>query len=159
MRVIFLDFDGPMIPGRCYFMKNARVEGIPQFDPVAVGLVNRLAEKSKAKIVIHSNWRKGYYKGDVPLRDWIISQGLDPKHFHEDFFAPQKLSSDRFHDIQMWISDHPELKEFVILEDVMLSIGYERWLPNFVHIDYMEGFTWERYIKALDIFGEVETIL
>lgn len=156
-KIIFLDFDGPMIPGRAHFLPL--IHGHRSFDPVAVTLVNRLAEKAKAKIVIHSNWRKGYYKGDLPLRDWIISNGLKEEHFHKDFFCPMRMSSERYQDIGMWLDDHPDTKDFVILEDLPLFMGYERFIPNFVKIDYMEGLTWERYETALTIFGEKEIIL
>jgi len=100
MSVIFLDIDGVMLPGRAYALpENLRrqlllgkpgntgdlLDRLPvDFDPVAVALVNRLAEISGARIVLHSDWRRHYDK-DV-LFGHLVNQGLAADSIHVEWW-------------------------------------------------------------------------
>lgn len=152
--IIFLDLDGPMIPTRCFYMEG-QTEGTPtKFDPCAVGLLNKLAEEANAKIVLHSHWRKSYFHREAfpDFRVKLIEEGVKAEYLHADFECPRRLTSDRWHDIGMWLEDHEdEVTNFVILEDLPIPLGLSYYEPHTVKIDFDEGFTWNRYAEARKI--------
>ena len=156
MNIVFLDIDGPMIPARALFMQE-QTEGYPtRFDPCAVGLLNELCKRADAKIVIHSHWRKSFWHlENVPdIKKHLIEQGISEEHFHDVHLCPRKLTSDRWHDINMWVDDCDEdIDGFVILEDEEPHEHF-RHIHNLVAIDYDEGFTFERFNAALKVLGQ-----
>jgi hypothetical protein len=126
LKVIFIDIDGPLLSGNCHLLpcnvrlwenlckasdnnerrfetKKKYVLGA-SFDQAAVMLLNRLAQKSGAKIVIHSNWRKSV--GSAEAKTKLILEGVDESHFHEDYACTFKMNSSKQGDINGWLSKH-----------------------------------------------------
>lgn len=119
MNVVFLDIDGVLLSGRAWALPGNNLDGVPKggahvpimdvvkgvrFDPVAVALVNRLCERTGARLVVHSNWRRNVGLETTRLK--LVEQGIDGGHFHEDWACRWKLSSDKGHDIHDWLQDH-----------------------------------------------------
>lgn len=165
MNIIFLDFDGPMIPSRAYFMPQQTRPIVSVFDPAAVGLINRLAEKAEAKIVIHSSWRKTVLIDDTlvggSIKSHIIAQGIKEEYLHEDLCCPFKFTSNRWHDISFWLEDRPEVTNYVIIEDEPIPYGLEELFKDkHISIDFDEGLTFAKYKEALiKLTGNDETLL
>jgi hypothetical protein len=140
-KVIFLDFDGPMMPFRTYFMEGQTTPLPTLFDPVAVGMLNYLCQSTGAKIVLHTHRRKAfdarYYMENI--RQHCIDQGLKEEHFHEDFECPYRLSSNRWHDIRFWLEEHPEVEAFVIFEDEECTEIGKDIREAHIPIDFNEG--------------------
>lgn len=152
-KVIFLDFDGPMIPTRAYWLPNQTRPIVSIFDPVAVSLVNKLLEESQAQLVISSSWRN---KGLDTIKDMLTKNGMDPSVLHEDWETPQKFSSQRIHDIKWWLDDHPEVTHYVAIDDIDLDVEF---VPNAVLAGAYEGFSFRNYLEArgfLDAYNETE---
>jgi hypothetical protein len=141
-KVIFLDFDGPMIPVRAYWLPNQTKPIVSTFDPVAVSLVNKLIEDSGAKLVISSSWRM---QGFEEVMATLEKNGIDPKHVHEDWDTPAKFSSQRIHEIKWWLGDHPEVTHYVAIDDENLHVEF---VPNAVLADAYEGFSMRNYLEA-----------
>lgn len=165
---MFLDFDGPMIPLRAYFLQG-QTHPVSKFDPCAVGLINKLCKDAKAKIVVHSSWRKFHVEDTTGLeggsiRSHMIAQGLKEEYFHEDLLCPFRFSSSRWHDISEWLLDHEHISEYVVIEDEAIPYGLEeRFKPKVIQVHFDEGFTWLNFTHACDVLnvaklGELEIV-
>lgn len=150
-KIIFLDFDGPMIPLRAYFLPKQTKPIVSMFDPCAVSLLNKLIDESGAQIVISSTWGM---QGRVEIKKVLRKNGIDPKHLHKDWITPRKFSSSRHHEVKWWLDDHPEVTHSVAIDDE--SLHYDL-VPNAVKCDAYEGFSWRNYLEArvfLDAFTD-----
>lgn len=150
-KVIFLDFDGPMIPIRAYWLPTQTKPFVSTFDPVAVSLINKLILDSGAKVVISSTWRT---KGFDAVVELLTRNGVGPSNLHEDWATPAKLTSQRIHEIKWWLDDHPETTHYVAIDDETLDIDF---VPNAVQADTYEGFSLRNYLEArafLDAYSE-----
>lgn len=111
MKVVFLDVDGVL-------NRSRPVNGVQAFDlenwvmPHAVSNVNRVTRATGAKVVVSSTWRIG--KTVEQLRDMFAFVGLEAEIVDK---TPTSLSGYRGHEIDRWLQLHPEVKEFVILDD------------------------------------------
>ncbi len=58
MKIIFLDIDGVMKPGRAYWCEVRRntIEG--GFDPLAVAAINRICGRTGAYVVFNTTWNE-----------------------------------------------------------------------------------------------------
>lgn len=159
--IVFLDFDGPMIPQRAYFMEGQTRPYVMKFDPCAVSLVNRLCEKTDAQIVVHSSWRRAHtHIAAVPdLRTHMREQGLLEVYFHDDLFCPihETGTSSRWNDITQWMNKNEIPTQYVIIEDEICPNSYKELKEHMISVDFNEGFTWERYETALYRFGKEES--
>lgn len=139
--VILLDFDGPMIPMRAYFLPT-QTNPVSIFDPCAVALLNRLIAISQAKIVISSTWGR---QGLSTITDVLAKNNIDPSHLHEDWITPRKFSSSRSSECKWWLDDHPEVTHYVALDDEQLNYDM---LPHAIQCDPYEGFSWRNYLEC-----------
>ncbi len=157
-----MDIDGVLIPGRAYFA-DFQTQPIPtKFDPCVVGMVNRLCAKMGAKLVIHSNWRntepRRAAKDLTSLADHFVNEGIRREHLHADVLCPRKMTSTRWHDIQMWLDNHPEVdltpenERFWILEDTTPPQGW-KWTHRVVQTNFDEGLTVAQYMDILESSG------
>jgi hypothetical protein len=201
--IIFLDVDGVHLTGKYHMMevnKKKRLEIIESidkedrsadyaarkeyslstvFDPTTIMLVNRLAEKSGAKIVIHSNWRRTV--GHEATKNKLVEQGIKDEYFHEDYYCTYRMTSEKIHDINQWLDDHrvgesPRRPEPTFVnEEGYSKEAHEQWhidIENYgfdyviidddsiggygghdfqVMPDFDEGFTFEEYRIACGI--------
>lgn len=76
MRLLFLDIDGVLNSDLWYQQqKEASTTGLLQhLDPRCVKQLNKVLEKTQAKVVISSNWRKRYSK--TVIENALISAGF-----------------------------------------------------------------------------------
>ncbi|PPD51455.1 MAG: hypothetical protein CTY12_07830 [Methylotenera sp.] len=140
-KVIFLDFDGPMIPNRAFFLPN-QTPIYSIFDPCAVGMLNRLIALSDAKLVISSTWSS---KGIDVCKEVLDKNGVEGD-IHPDWTTPKRLTSSRTMEIGWWLADHSNVVDWVALDDERLDAGL---LPKFVQCDTHEGFSYRNYLEAL----------
>ena len=113
-KILFLDIDGPMIPGRAYMMPNQTKPLVQTFDPCAVGVLNTLCQEKGWRIVIHSSWVR--IMGDQETLDHCIAQGLKPQYFHKDAYCDEEINW-RYTRVAKWLAQHPEVTKYRILDD------------------------------------------
>ena len=175
MKVIFLDIDGVLNSARSFIANHPR--GLPTWktmderniatiDPIAVKLVNELAHRLEAEIVVSSSHRKWFYMrsysyeiGPTLDRPALITymHGLGIEK--EVIDATPVLSGEgriRGDEIALWLSKNSGVEKYVILDDDgdMLPIQKEK---HFVQTDNYNGFMFEDYQKAELILGQNET--
>ena len=160
MKVIFLDLDGVLNSERSFLaaapidpMEPSYHEYLTQrtIDPVAVGLLNRLALQLDARIVISSTHRKHFERSADPLAEmqaYFGQLGVDAARI---IGATPSLHKERGHEIQHWLDRQPWVTDYVILDDstdMLLS-----QLDHFVRVDGLVGLTAANYYQASSILG------
>jgi hypothetical protein len=113
-KILFLDIDGPMIPGRAYKLPNQTKPFVMTFDPVAVSIINNVCQQEGYQIILHSSWVRIY--GGQETYDHCITQGLKPESFHEDKWTGENENW-RYNRVAHWLADHPEVTDYIILDD------------------------------------------
>ena len=131
-KVLFLDIDGPMIPGRSWVIQPQTLW--TKFDPIAVATVVALLDKVGAKLVISSTWRvKGYERMVEALED----NGIDGSYLHEDWqtirWTETAFLDHRADEIREWLSRHPEITKFAVIDDGDLPI------ENLIRVTFPDG--------------------
>ena len=171
-KVIFLDFDGPVIPMRAWawnrFLDKKRLEAnkgedsgrwihLQKMDPCAVYMILDILDKTGAKLVISSSWRR---LGRERINEVLGFNDIDPEAvLHEDWRTsveqdePDFLSAEgpsqykgltRSERIQNWINNHPEITHWCWLDDMNMD------LPNGVRVCMWDGFMFTDYRKMLN---------
>lgn len=175
MKVVFLDVDGvlnstahllslkEMAPatseeeGTIFKVSPYLVRGYPKdvllhdirsVDSKAVALLNNLLERSGAKVVISSSWR---HLLPLPAMQGILEHhgfkgeplGMTPLQVTPPPGCPEAL---RGHEIQAWLTEHPEIDRFVILDDDTDMVHLE---DRLVRTEFAVGLTAEDVERAL----------
>lgn len=152
-KIIFLDVDGPLIPGRAMFLPN-QTQIMEVFDPCAVSLINKLCEINGYKLVIHSSWLR--IMGEKETYDHCISQGLKAEYFDDDAWCEGQINW-RYTRVAEWLKRHPDVTEYVILDDEPYSadLNHEIQHPvdlegHLILVDYWEGFSYKQFQQVRD---------
>jgi len=172
MRVVFLDIDGVLNNPGTYCddapWKQELQDGplrIP-VEPACMQRLNRLIAESRAKVVISSSWRLfaryqdlgpalarygfvGDVVGETPdlvndpvwLNAWRTREGAP--------FQYERI--ERGMEIREWLKAHPEVTEFVILDDCSDMAELKPWL---VHTDAVTGLDDPDVERALWLFPQ-----
>ena len=156
-KIIFLDFDGVIrIPVPT---SGPKIEA--EFCSERMKRVARLAEETRASIVISSDWRT-WQEGRENMA--ILLEPHIPREFlHEDWATPvlfEATDEDRTPraiprgaEIVSWLADHGEVDRFAILDD-MHSKHFPLMRECLVTCQLLDGFTEARFEKALEILTD-----
>lgn len=151
-KVVFLDFDGPLLPEKANLPRHSN--GCERMDPYAVLFVNRLLEDSDVKIVISSSHS---HSGREHCDKLLMTNGIDISAIHEDWRTPYKMSSDRTQEIAWWLENHPEVTTYVAIDDLTLSPDFVKYS---VRCDSFNGLTYANFLECryfLDILYQGES--
>lgn len=155
MKILFLDIDGPMIPGRLYFDRNMTYCNDRDcfiYDPVAVSMVNKICKTTGAKIVFNtahnSNGPMNGVKGVIYQG---LVNGIHAKNIHKEGHTlfPAKLS--REGGITNWIEVFGPVEKYCIIDDENFTDD-----SNLINVDFDIGMTFLTYKKAIDILGRLD---
>lgn len=152
-KVIFLDVDGVLnytlwyIDDRNPGNLNGQ-EG--DLDPLCIERINKLCEETGAEIVLSSDWRinNGAF---ARLERAGLHKILDKTPITIFGTYGSTYHFTRGEEIQMWLEWHPEVTNYVILDD--RTDFMEEQLPHFVHVNSYRGLTEEDYQLALNILS------
>ena len=159
MKVIFLDIDGVLNHENHYNWLYNTDEPTPlqrehpysEFNPNSVKELNRILDETNAKLVISSSWR---LDGIPVLQNIFKHIGL----YHKIFDVTPSLSYKynttlcRGKEIDYWLSKHPEVTRYVILDDDTDMEEYQ--LPFFIKTNpYNDGLNTEVANKAIEILN------
>jgi hypothetical protein len=160
MKVIFLDNDGVICLSNNWGSRNTkrRKAGIKasvpsselpvdirfdNFDKKAVRILNEILEETGAEIVVSSDWR--FYATLEELGEYYTSQGIIKKPIavtgmFKDLFPREwsalrfraDLELERYMEIQHWIDEHPEITNWVAIDDLDMSVSFlgDRFSPS-----------------------------
>ncbi len=113
MKIIFLDIDGVLNSEMYYRSVDRTIKDWSRFDPRVVDMIIDLVEESSAKLVMSSTWRFGAIK---QLNNELTKSGLK-KYLHKDWKTPQVYPSHRGTEIKMWLDEHADVVNYLILDD------------------------------------------
>jgi hypothetical protein len=119
MKVIFLDIDG-VLNGIAYQMSTT--EAPPLIDVSRLEILKELIDKSNAKVVLSSSWKKAWVKGQT--FDCIF------KNAGIDIYDTTPVLGRKNSEISAWLSAHSDIESFVILDDA--EGGWDELSPNVV---------------------------
>jgi len=157
--IIFFDFDGVL--NSIASMIGLGAPNI-HFDPVAVGLVHKLAAATNAKIVISSSWRIGRTVDELKMilnktshwrHDWSIVIDKTPAYGYGDvsFDFDFDMRLTRGSEIAQWRKNRKHTGRYVIIDDD--SDMREDQLLFFVKCNTADGFGLQQYIRALRLLS------
>lgn len=160
MKVIFLDIDGVLNSLRsCIGLGGYSNPGCfsrgesPRFDPVAVGLLRRLVERTGAQIVVSSTWRASCLENDNLKRALATWYGWE----NAPIIGRTKLGGGRRGpQIQEWLDAH-QVENYVILDDDADML--EEQMPYLVQTHFNMGLSYEHIKQAATILGMPENVV
>jgi hypothetical protein len=149
MKIIFLDIDGVICLSREWGsrmrkIKRWELEGgedeppviirFDNFNKMAIDVLNDIILTSGADIVISSDWR--LYATLDEMKDLFYQFGVikSPIDFTPELQTVTKRADIRVDEINLWLSNHPEVTNWVAIDDLDLSE-----LDNFVKTREREG--------------------
>jgi len=157
MRVLFLDFDGPMIPQRAYIYNAAQRDKMNKygliykyFDPCAAQNIKSVLEVTGAELVISSSWRRiGYHD----IADVLSINGLSKDYLHKDWATSTEPDATRADRILQWVEEHQDVTSWVAVDDEPLdneaAYGNVNMKGHFVQVSLEDGILHEHTGRIL----------
>jgi len=151
MKTVFLDIDGVLNYTDWYVSERnpGNLDGQEgEIDPMCVERVVRICQETGAKIVISSDWRVSSWGGTITRlervgmpSELIIDKTPYPwgVSFRKYMLDNENEYCTRGAEINMWLREHPECTNFVILDDRRDFTDDQQ--PHFVHINPKVGIT------------------
>ena len=159
MKTIFLDVDGVLNTSKT----TKRLECCEEFTFVDTRKILRLrdiVERTGAQIVLSSTWRFGA----DPRALFLERAGYD--ELRREFLrvrcpiwvdiTPIFPQAKRWQEINAWLELHPEVKEFIILDDVGEEL--KPLADHLVLTNMRDGLTKERAELAIQMLGEKKDV-
>ena len=142
MKVIFLDIDG-VLNGIEYQM--TATEEPPLIDKTRLVILKEIIDKSGAKVVLSSSWKKAWYP--QCLFDLVFCNAGIVVH---DVTPSVGRKRD---EITAWLKEHPETESFAIIDDA--EGGWSELLPRVVITDplHTRGLEKEHIEKVLRLLN------
>ena len=147
MKAIFLDFDGVItIPPRWYLKADK------------IKYIKRIVDETGAKIIVSSSWRMDtveetrknmIYKEKRCPRNKMLYWLIDNIY---DVTPVYGLGNGRGGEIQKYLNDHPEIENYVILDD-----DHDMWdsqIYHFVQTNYEDGITEVETVRAIKVLNK-----
>lgn len=157
MKVIFVDADGCMIDDgwadKCFAEEGYDPYDYDEFNPRSLRLLARLKEEENAEVVFSSSWRFDELSF-INAKEQFKIAGIQLYGYTTlDWHTGQT----RGDEIALYLAQHPEINNYVILDDVEINIALLR--PHWVKTTFKEGFTYEMYLRAKEILQSKKEII
>lgn len=150
MKVIFLDFDGVLNSAK--YLLSCGDCGMA-IDSTRMVLLRRIVDATNAKIVLSTSWREHWEK-DLAKCDstGALINSIFSKHGLQIWDKTPQLHTRREIEIKSWLDRHPEVKNFVVLDDSLLSANYLN--GHFIKTsNYFDGLDETDVQKAIDVLN------
>jgi hypothetical protein len=168
MKVIFLDFDGVLNPthymmclGKMWRESNGLIKSQDEFGHLFfqqnIDALNHILENTNAKIVVSSTWRMS---GKKVIEDMFFERNMNLAYSEffditPDHAQPQPsglwLADERGAEIQAWLDAHPEVTNYVIIDDQSDMLPSQ--MNNFVKVNQWHGLTMQDANNAIKILN------
>ena len=150
MKVIFLDFDGVLNSTK--YLLNSEAYGVA-IDPSRMVLLKQIVDAANAKIVLSTSWREHWEKDLAKCGSTgILINRFFSTHGLQIFDKTPELHARREVEIKSWLDRHPEVKNFVVLDDSLLSADYLN--GHFIKTsNYFDGLDETDVQKAIDVLN------
>lgn len=166
-KILFLDVDGPMVPGRGrMLLGNSFLKFGWTFDPIAVSMLNFVYWACPDTYIVVGSHRlydprmRSPYEG-VPdphtKQFWVrlLEENGVAVPLHEDWHTPRMefkgayIPRPKHQEVTDWLNQHPEVTHFVTLEDDLnggdnVSSSMRKKF-HLVGEDYNNGLSWDDF--------------
>ena len=124
MKVLFLDIDGVVNNKRT----DKKFRNLMAIDPAMAALIQRIVQNTGCEIILSSSWR-------------LFQNGRDEIERKVCKFADITpiLHAPRGHEIKVWLTLHPEIEHYAILDDAESILPEQR--ANFFQTTWESGLT------------------
>jgi len=154
MKVIFCDWDGVLNSVASLIYSNrTRLLGLSttpsheSFDPIACSNLQYILEElPDVQVVVSSTWRKN--KTLHALQEIFKINNILP----DRMIGMTPISKDRYRgkEIEMYLKEHPEVTDFVIIDD---DSDLKPYMDRLVQTDSRNGLTFTDAEKVIQLFG------
>jgi hypothetical protein len=119
VKVIFLDIDGVLNSEQ--YIRECDGCGIV-IDPSKMVLLKQIVDATGAKIVLSTSWREHWSKGTAQCDSTgVLMNSIFGAYGLQIFDKTPQLHTRREEEIRNWLDAHPEVENFVVLDDMLLS--------------------------------------
>ena len=155
MKAIFLDIDGviatPMSVRLNYLL--GRSPETQWYDGIALTYLGRLVARTKAIVVLTSNWRLDLDEENQQVKDIMDNLYAQLEAAGAPIYdvTPKLYGFDRSVEIGAWLDDHP-CETYVIIDDLACFADRPEVAEgHLVLITESDGIRWQHYQRALAI--------
>lgn len=150
MKIIFLDFDGVLNSAK--YLADCENQGVV-IDPSKLALLKQIIDATNARIVLSTSWREHWSKTPAECDDIgrFIEQTFS---FYglQIFDKTPVLRARREIQIRIWLDQHPQVQNFVVLDDMLLNADFME--GHFVKTSYhFDGLAEDDVQKAIEILN------
>lgn len=149
MKVIFVDADGCMIDDgwadKCLAEEGYDPYDYDEFNPHSLRLLARLVKETEAETVFSSSWRLDELSF-INAKEQFEKVGI---HLYGYTTLDWHTGQTRSDEIALFLAEHPEITNYVILDDV--EITNEILRAHWVKTTFKEGFTYDMFLRAKEI--------
>jgi hypothetical protein len=154
MRVIFLDFDGVLNSVASMIYNNRlKLQGLSDiptneaFCPISCSNLEYILEElPDVQVVVSSNWRKD--KTLNSLQEIFKINDILPKRMIDT--TPIAKDNYRGTEVDMYLKEHPEITDFVIIDN---DSDMEPYMDRLVQTDSRNGLTFTDAEKVIEMLG------
>jgi hypothetical protein len=154
MKIVFLDFDGPIIPAQSHMPERA-IES--KAWPDSVEALNRITDTTGAVIVVSSNWRSdGLHRMHELLKSWGVTGkviGMTPILFRK--IDSLWRAASRGEEIAEYLHGKTNVESFVILDD---DRDMEELEPYLIQTPFDVGLTEKDADRAIDMLTRAHDV-
>ena len=140
MNIIFIDIDGPLIPGRSYILGHR-----PGIEEIGAKFLKELCSRCDAKLVACTTYAG---RGKDLVLNMFVLKDIYERDFHSDWsikYPNRGLT--RQEAVKVWLEENPGVNNYVIIDDARHDD------PNWIEVHPEIGITLENYRKATNILG------
>lgn len=150
LKVLFLDLDGVLNSAK--YLLGCGECGMA-IDPTRMVLLKQIVAATDAKIVLSTSWREHWEK-DLAKCDstGVLINSIFSIYGLQIWDKTPELHARREKEIKSWLDAHQEVKNFVVLDDRLLSADYLD--GHFIKTsNYFDGLDETDVQKAIDILN------
>lgn len=119
MKVIFLDIDGVLNSEQ--YIRECDGCGIV-IDPSKMVLLKQIVDATDAKIVLSTSWREHWSKDAAQCDSTgVLMNSVFGAYGMQIFDKTLQLHTRRETEIKSWLDKNPDVKKYVVLDDMLLS--------------------------------------
>lgn len=145
MRIVFIDVDGPLIPGRAYILKSENAHR--SLEPIGAEFLKSICSRCEAKLVACSTWASNKERFFKLFNDGDISESW----FHKDWKVEYPhCDLTRQEAVKKWLDEHPGVEEYIIIDDAKHDD------PNWIQVHPEIGITIDNYREATKRLGNLD---
>jgi len=155
MKVLMVDIDGVLVTigsmvhnNRLFLAGESNADSHKAIDPIAMSNLHYILEEVPGvEIVISSSWRKYYSLED--LQELFAKYGINGSFIIGT--TPVLENQPRGHEIGLYLKHHPEITDFIIIDD---DSDLEPYMDRLVQVDGKNGLTFSDAENVIKKFGE-----